>query len=110
MRAQMSTVLDPRVLEIRDARMALEIRPKGARTKAWAVEHILGQVPGLEGAVYIGDDETDLDAFSALAAPIAVRVAVRSDEAPSALLEAADLVLERQSDVGPFLRALADGR
>ena len=111
MRAQMSTVLDPRRVAIHDARMALEIRPAGARTKAWAVRHIIDSVPGLQQVLYIGDDRTDLDAFAALAeVPGATCVAVGSSEAPEELLEAADAVLEAQPDVGVLLRGLLAGQ
>lgn len=111
MRAQMLTVLDPRLLEIADARLALEIRPRGARTKADAVRDLVASSPGLAHAIMVGDDLTDLDAFQGLdgSGVRATRVAVDSDEAPSGLLDAADLILPGQSDVAELLRRVLAG-
>ncbi|MBC7645385.1 MAG: hypothetical protein H7123_09665, partial [Thermoleophilia bacterium] len=108
-RAQMQTVLNPLVLEIVDARLALEVRPKHARTKADAVREIVHNTPGAARAVVIGDDVTDLDAFRGLDATpglVITRVAVASCEAPAALIEAADLVLDSQADVASLLADL----
>lgn len=110
MRAQITTVLDPTVVELVDARKALEIRPLGARTKADAVRAAVSDAPGeVRRVVYVGDDTTDLDAFAALhdSGFEGVRVAVRSDEVPPALLEAADVVLGGQHEVPELLHAAA---
>ena len=54
----------------------------------------------VRAALYGGDDVTDLDAFDALdalaavATSIAVKVGVRSDEGPAAIVERADLVVD----------------
>ena len=108
MRAQMVTVLNPLVLEIVDARLALEIRPKHARTKGDAVREIVHATPGAARAIVVGDDVTDLDAFRGLDASglDITRVAVGSSEAPAALLEAADMVLDSQADVAGLLADL----
>ena len=52
-------------------------------------------------ALFAGDDTTDLDAFTALDALVAegaldtaVRVGVRSDEGPPAIVERADVVVD----------------
>jgi trehalose-phosphatase len=107
MRAQMVTVLDPRKVQISDARCALEVRPKGARTKAEAVAMLLDRV-GAETGVVVGDDRTDIDAFRGLEASKVrgIRVAVDSPEAPAELLDAADVVLGSQAAVQGFLAQL----
>jgi trehalose 6-phosphate phosphatase len=108
MQAHMSTVLDRRVVGVHHARMALEVRPIGGRTKADAVTTVVGASTGVQAAVYVGDDFTDVDAFrgiEALDVP-GVRVAVASAEAPPELLELADLVLHGQPDVQRLLQAL----
>lgn len=111
MRAQMMTVLDPRQLEIRDARAALEIRPAGARSKGEAVARLLEGASGVTTAIAVGDDRTDVDAFRALdgAGVDAVRVAVGSDEMPDELRDAADVVLESQARVEGLLASLVEG-
>jgi trehalose 6-phosphate phosphatase len=67
----------------------------------------------LRAALYVGDDATDLDAFLGLRALVqrgvlerAVCVAVRSDEAPPALLEEADLAIDGTDGVRAMLEAL----
>lgn len=108
MRSQISTVLDPRVTEITGAKLAIEIRPVGASTKGTAVQRLCERHEQLEQVVYVGDDLTDLDAFEALVdgAASGLRVAVTSDEAPTALLEHADVVLDGPDAVVAALQAL----
>lgn len=110
MRAQIATVLDPTVVELHDARMALEVRPVGAAGKGEAVRRLL-TASAARGVVYVGDDRTDLDAFAALehGDVQAFRVAVNSSEVPADLVESADLVLDDQSRVEPWLRSLLAG-
>lgn len=110
MRAQMATVLDPRALTVHDARMALEIRPTGGRTKADAVR-MLAADSAISSCVMIGDDMTDLDAFTALNdfdAVQGIRVAVDSEEAPAELAASADIVLPGQASVEQFLAQLLE--
>jgi trehalose 6-phosphate phosphatase len=74
-------------------RMVLEVRPPIEADKGTAVRQLLRE-SRLRRALYAGDDTTDLDAFHALdRLELAVRVAVSSDEGPSELGEAADLVV-----------------
>ena len=83
-------------------RKVLEIRPEIDADKGTAVRALLAESGATRG-LYAGDDTTDMDAFEGLASAGLehfVRIAVASDEAPAALLEAADLVVD-----GP--RALA---
>ena len=62
---------------------------------------------GLRRALAAGDDTTDLDSFAALdGLEVAVRVAVSSAEAPSALVEAADLVVKSPAEFLALLRQL----
>lgn len=105
MRAQIATVLDPSTIEVCDARLALELRPVGARTKADAVAAALARVPGARRVLYAGDDRTDVDAFRALADSglDSLRVAIASDEAPAELLDEADVVLDGVPELADLL-------
>jgi trehalose-6-phosphatase len=61
----------------------------------------------LRRALAAGDDTTDIDSFAALdGLEVAVRVAVTSAEAPRALLDAADLVVESTDEFLGLLREL----
>jgi trehalose 6-phosphate phosphatase len=90
----------------RHGRKVLELLPPLEVHKGTAIRDLL-EDRGLERALYIGDDTTDLDAFAALEGlELGVRVAVASDEAPSELRARADIVLESQTDVAGLLRRL----
>ena len=85
-------------LRLEPGRQTLELRPPLDVDKGTAVEELAA---GASAALFIGDDRGDLAAFDALTRLVdegrlahAVRVAVRSAEAPDALLERADLVVE----------------
>ncbi len=65
-------------------------------------------------ALYVGDDSTDLDAFRALnelvsegALTSALRVGVRSDDGPSAIISEADIVVNGPDGVRDLLSLLA---
>jgi trehalose 6-phosphate phosphatase len=95
------------------ARKVLEIRPPVAVDKGQAVRELVG-LANPRAAVFAGDDATDLDAFEALAAleregrlEAAVRVGVRSDEGPAAIVERADLVVDGVDGFTQVLAALA---
>ena len=80
-------------LVARYGRKVLEVLPPVGSHKGTAVRHLLEE-HGLRRALAAGDDTTDMDSFAALdGLDVAVRVAVTSPEAPSALLDAADLVV-----------------
>jgi trehalose 6-phosphate phosphatase len=76
-----------------------------------AVVRDLVSVEAVNGCLYAGDDVADIDAFEALARlrdqgmPI-VRVAVRSEETPGRLIEAADVVVDRPSGLVRLLSEL----
>jgi trehalose 6-phosphate phosphatase len=89
-------------------RKVLEIRPAVETDKGTAVRTLLRE-SGARRALYAGDDTTDLDAFQALADASlehVVRVAVSSDEAPSNLAAAADLVVSGPMELATLLAGL----
>jgi trehalose 6-phosphate phosphatase len=80
-------------LRPRWGRKVLEIRPPIEADKGTAVRSLLAE-RGLRRALYAGDDSTDLDAFRALdGLELAIRIAIVSDEGPTELGRAADLVV-----------------
>ena len=93
-------------LVARYGRKILEVLPPVGSHKGTAVRHLLEE-HGLRRALAAGDDTTDLDSFAALDGfEVAVRVAVASTEAPSALLDAADLVVDSTDEFLALLRRL----
>jgi trehalose 6-phosphate phosphatase len=90
-------------LAARYGRKILEVLPPVGSHKGTAVRRLVEE-HGLHRALAAGDDTTDIDSFAALdGLELAARVAVTSPEAPSALLEAADLVVD---STGAFLELL----
>ena len=92
-------------------RMSIELRPPLDTDKGTVVMEL---ADGLEAVCYLGDDRGDMPAFAALARMSeagrdVLAVAVRSDESPSELLVAADLVVEGPAGVLELLEALAGG-
>lgn len=75
--------------ETRPARMALELRPVLPLDKGTAVAALLAARPSRR-SLFAGDDVTDVDGFRAAD----VGVAVRNAEAPPAVAEAADVVVD----------------
>jgi trehalose-phosphatase len=93
-------------LVARYGRKILEVLPPVGSHKGTAVRHLIEE-RGLRRGLAAGDDTTDIDSFAALdGLEVAVRVAVASSEAPSALLDAADLVVESTADFLELLRTL----
>jgi trehalose 6-phosphate phosphatase len=95
-------------LDARWGRKVLEIRPPVEADKGTAVRILLERA-GASLGLYAGDDTTDLDAFAGLVAAgldHAVRVAVASDEGPSELAAAADLVVPGPAALADLLRLL----
>jgi trehalose-phosphatase len=90
-------------LVARYGRKVLEVLPPVGSHKGTAVRRLLEE-HALRRALTAGDDTTDLDSFAALdGLDVAVRVAVASPESPSALIDAADLVV---ADTVEFLELL----
>ncbi|MFP5320195.1 MAG: trehalose-phosphatase [Acidimicrobiia bacterium] len=97
-------------LVLHDARMSYELRPPVAHGKGLVLERA---AEGLRAACFFGDDLSDAEAFDALdrlaaRGVTALRVGVRSEEAPPQLLERADVVLDGPEAVVGALRTLAD--
>ena len=96
-------------LEVRAAKMSIELHPPIAADKGTALEALAG---GFDAVCFVGDDRGDLPAYDALDRMAAqgvhaLRVAVASDEAPADLLARADLVLDGPPAVVALLRRLA---
>jgi trehalose-phosphatase len=93
-------------LVARYGRKVLEVLPPVGSHKGTAVRRLL-ENRGLRRALAAGDDTTDLDSFAALdRLDVAVRVAVASPESPSALIDAADLVVTSPGEFLELLRKL----
>ena len=93
-------------LTARYGRKVLEVLPPVGSHKGTAVRRLLEE-HGLRRALAAGDDTTDIDSFAALdGLEVAVRVAVTSAEAPSALLDAADVVVASTDEFLALLRQL----
>jgi trehalose 6-phosphate phosphatase len=94
-------------------RKVLELRPPVEFDKGLALRELV-ELYGARMALFGGDDVTDLDAFDALTALVeegaldsAVRVGVRSDEGPPAIVERADLVVDGVAGFAAVLATLA---
>jgi trehalose 6-phosphate phosphatase len=97
-------------LDLIEGKMVLELVPAGRPMKGGAVER-LAREHALGAMLYAGDDVADLEAFRALDTLAregvrTVRVAVRGEETPGSLLEAADVVVEGPTGMLEFLRSL----
>jgi trehalose 6-phosphate phosphatase len=96
-------------------RKVLEVRPPVPIDKGQAVRDLVAR-NAPRAALFGGDDATDLDAFDALDALLAsgdidaaVRVGVRSDEGPAAIVERADVAVDGVDGFVRVLDALAEG-
>lgn len=93
-------------LVARYGRKVLEVLPPVGSHKGTAVRRLLDE-HGLRRALAAGDDTTDIDSFAALdGLELAVRVAVASAEAPSALLDDADIRVDSTDEFLALLREL----
>jgi trehalose 6-phosphate phosphatase len=93
-------------------RKVLEVRPPIALDKGLGIATLLRGTP-VAGALYVGDDSTDLDAFRGLRSLVqagslrtAICAAVSSDEAPPELAAEADLLVDGTGGVRGLLEAL----
>jgi trehalose 6-phosphate phosphatase len=100
-------------LLVTQGRKIVEIRPPVLANKGTAVTDLVRSA-GLRGALYLGDDRTDLDAFRALRQLTVegvcqgLAVAVLHNEAPPGLAEEADVTLPSVDAVPGFLRWLVE--
>jgi trehalose 6-phosphate phosphatase len=101
-------------LAIHWGRKVLELRPPVPFDKGLAVRDLVER-SGVRTALFGGDDATDLDAFDALTAlveggtlDVALRVGVRSQEGPPAIVERADVVVDGVEGFARVLAILAD--
>jgi trehalose 6-phosphate phosphatase len=104
-------VADRHGLEVVPGRLVWELRPAVRGDKGDAVRKVVAE-SGARSVVVAGDDLGDLPAFAAVTELIAegydgLRVAVRSAEAPPALLASADLVVDGPAGLLEFLELLA---
>jgi len=95
-------------------RKVLELRPPVALDKGRGIHWLLRDAD-LDAALYVGDDRTDVDAFTGLRELVeggrighAVCVGVRSEETPAELESAADLLVDGTRGVRQLLSALVD--
>jgi trehalose 6-phosphate phosphatase len=98
-------------LHVRPAKASVELHPPVATDKGTVVDAL---VAGLDAACFLGDDVGDLPAFDALdrfaaGGGHAVRIAVRTDESPDAVLARADLVVDGPDGAMEVLERLAAG-
>jgi trehalose 6-phosphate phosphatase len=98
--------------EIHRGRKVLEIRPPIKFNKGIVVTRLAKDF-GLRAAAYIGDDNTDADAFDALrqlraqgSIDTALCVAALSDEVPTRLLEGADCKVDGPRGVAQLLQKI----
>jgi trehalose 6-phosphate phosphatase len=94
-------------------RKVLEVRPPVELHKGRGVTRLLREAD-IAHALYVGDDNTDLDAFAALRDLVAAGrlqtalcVGVRSDETPAELEARADVLVDGPAGVRRLLEALA---
>jgi trehalose 6-phosphate phosphatase len=115
-RARILELLDPfrDYLRVTEGKMVVEVRPPVELSKATAARRVVDKGQ-LRGAVFLGDDRTDVGAFAALRAlratpggPRTLGVAVAGAGTPPDVIEAADRVVSGVDDVAALLRHLAD--
>jgi trehalose 6-phosphate phosphatase len=97
-------------LELVEGKMVVELVPAGRPRKGGAVERIVGE-NDLSAALVAGDDVADVEAFHALDSLaeqglLAVKVAVRGEDTPRELLEAAAVVVDGPTGLVELLRQL----
>jgi trehalose 6-phosphate phosphatase len=91
--------------------MVVELVPAGRPRKGGAVEHLVGE-NHLSAALFAGDDVADVEAFRALDSLVergllAVKVAVRGEDTPRELLDAAGVVVDGPRGLVELLGQLA---
>jgi trehalose 6-phosphate phosphatase len=104
-------LLPPLDLKVREGKMVVEVRPPLALDKGTVIDG-LAREHGLCGAVFLGDDATDVDAMRALkrlrdSGLDGLSVGVAGDDMPAGLAEESDFLLPGPAAVAAFLRRLA---
>jgi len=100
-----------RSLRIIKGRMSINLLPAIEINKGTATADLIGEY-NLRGGIYLGDDVTDLDAFSAIHTACrnldfrGLAIGIASPEMPEMLATEADFTLSGVSDVARFLRWL----
>lgn len=100
-------------LRVSGGKMLIELRPEASVSKGTALEQII-RTRNLKGAIFFGDDVTDVDGFRALhsireeGTATTVAVGIRSPDVHPDVLEAADVVLEGVPDMVDVLHRIAD--
>ena len=108
----MHSFVETRDLAIKEGKMVVEVGPTAEVNKGTAVSRLVREF-GLTGAIVLGDDVTDCDAFDAVHDAGLGRdfrgaaVAVVDEETPNAVLLKADYRLEGRGEVEEFLRWMA---
>lgn len=108
-----SAAADKHGLRVTTGRAILELRPPVRIDKGTAVAELLVE-HGLRGAVFLGDDITDIDAFVAVQAARAdgdvetLAIGVVGPETPQAVLTAVDATVVGVEGTAALLAALAD--
>ena len=108
----LKSLASARGLEIKEGKMVLEIGPRVGVNKGTAVNR-MARDSRLMGAIVLGDDLTDCDAFDALHDLVLMgtlkgaAIAVVDEETPEAVTRRADFRLTGMGEVEEFLRWMA---
>jgi trehalose 6-phosphate phosphatase len=97
-------------LQLRPGRMVWELRPPIELDKGEVLRRLAAATQPA-GIIYVGDDRTDADAFSALKRMTGIRalaVGVRSAEVPDDVFSGCDLMVDGVPGVTQLLRQLLD--
>ena len=103
----------PEGLRVTLGKMVVELRPPLQIDKGVSIENVI-RTRGLRGAIYLGDDQTDIDAFRTLRRLTTtgvcqgVAVAVLHSETPAQLAAEADMTLPNAEATPGFLRWLLE--
>jgi trehalose 6-phosphate phosphatase len=97
-------------LELVEGKMVVELVPAGRPRKGGAVKRIVGE-NDLSAALVAGDDVADVEAFHVLdllaeQGLLGVKVAVRGEDTPRELLDAAAVVVDGPTGLVELLRQL----
>jgi trehalose 6-phosphate phosphatase len=91
--------------QIVEGKMVVELRPPLDINKGNAVGDLITRYR-LEGGIYLGDDNSDLDAFRLMHRPGFYSIGIISDETPDEVIREADFTLNGVPDVARFLKWL----